>query len=69
MLRFTIGFTALLAACGQNLGERCQLDSDCSPGLACMLRENGDRITGGVCVVASDMGSEPEDLSTSDGVI
>jgi hypothetical protein len=38
-----------LAACGQNLGERCQLTSDCNPGLICTLTSGGDCRTGGVC--------------------
>ena len=47
MLRILI--VSLLAACGQNLGERCQLTSDCAPGLICTLTNNGDCVTGGFC--------------------
>jgi hypothetical protein len=26
-----------LVGCGQGIGDRCQLDSDCDPGLVCVL--------------------------------
>jgi len=30
-----LGLSAILAACGQNEGGRCQVDSDCGSGLSC----------------------------------
>jgi hypothetical protein len=38
-----------LFACGQAVGERCQLDRDCQHGLMCQLPPNGTREVGGIC--------------------
>jgi hypothetical protein len=49
--RVAVTFVAMLwlAACGQGVGERCQLDRDCQSGLMCVLPPNGTRLVGGVC--------------------
>jgi hypothetical protein len=43
----------LILACGygckSNVGDRCQLDSDCGAGLACVLLQGGNCQTGGAC--------------------
>ncbi len=63
-----------LVACTQGIGDRCQLDSDCDPGLVCVLPATWScpdsipkcpaNLVGGSCQVAGpDLG---EDLATSD---
>ena len=39
-----LGLSAILAACGQNEGGRCQVDSDCGSGLVCNSPVNGNGI-------------------------
>ena len=41
--------TVALGGCKQGSGSRCQLRSDCAPGLLCILPANGNCVTGGVC--------------------
>ena len=64
----------LLAACSQSVGERCQLDSDCDPGLVCVLPATWQcppnipkcpaNLVGGSCQESGpDLG---EDLATDD---
>jgi hypothetical protein len=40
-----LGLSAILAACGQNEGGRCQVDSDCGSGLSC----NNPAYGNGIC--------------------
>ena len=39
-----LGLSAVFAACGQNEGGRCQVNSDCASGLTCDQPLNGNGI-------------------------
>jgi hypothetical protein len=60
--------SSLLAGCKQAEGERCQIDDDCMPGLACVLSST-TREAGGYCksttapAVLPDL-AIPRDLAT-----
>lgn len=64
--------SSLLAGCKQAEGERCQIDDDCMPGLACVLSST-TREAGGYCksttapAVLPDLATRPTppDLATS----
>jgi hypothetical protein len=45
--------TVALSGCKQGSGSRCQLRSDCGPGLLCVLPANGNCVVGGVCEPAT----------------
>jgi hypothetical protein len=49
LVAVTVVAMLALAACGQGVGERCQLDRDCANGLTCVLPPNGTREIGGKC--------------------
>lgn len=51
LVALALGSLLSLGGCGQGLGERCQLDSDCQDDLRCSIPpENGGPVIGGVCV-------------------
>jgi hypothetical protein len=41
-----LGLSAMLAACGQGEGGRCQVDSDCASGLVCLAPSYGNGTCG-----------------------
>jgi len=55
-----LGLSAILAACGQNEGGRCQVNSDCASGLACKEFANGN----GICRLSDD--TSTPDAATND---
>src|SRR5664279_5238380 len=54
-----LGLSAILAACGQNEGGRCQVNSDCASGLTCRPA-NGNGICG------SGIDNSAADAATND---
>jgi hypothetical protein len=57
-----LGLSAILAACGQNEGGRCQVSSDCGSGLECKEFVNGN----GICRRSGD--TSTSDAATTSGV-
>jgi phage-related tail fiber protein len=63
-----VGVAALwLSACGQDLGERCEQNSDCKSG-SCSVMSGPTSAMGGVCEDGTQTGSS-SDASTSDAAV
>src|SRR5438105_648039 len=60
-----------LAGCKQGLGDRCQIDADCSSDLICVLPQTGSISEGGTCqppgTGALDLGSTNDLSAVSTG--
>ena len=63
---FALAASFGLAACSQQAGDRCQVQSDCECGLICVLPAGGTPAIGGTCEapVTPDIG--PPDLTPED---
>jgi hypothetical protein len=44
-----------LTACKQQVGDRCQVQSDCEDGLLCVLPAGGTPQSGGTCQTTSSL--------------
>jgi hypothetical protein len=72
-LGVSLAASLLLSACKQDVGDRCQVTSDCRDGLICVLGNNSS-LTGGTCqstgggvsVDAATVDSGTPDLSVTD---
>jgi hypothetical protein len=74
MLSFRLAFALLItlavAGCKQQLGDRCQVDSDCAGNLFCVVPQAGSEGVsgGGTCQEAADASvadsSSPADTAT-----
>ncbi len=60
-----LGSVGLLAACKQNVGERCQLTDDCAPGLVCEFGGNTPAM-GGYCKDPKVTTNNTVDMATAD---
>ena len=60
-----LGTVGLLAACKQNVGERCQLSDDCAPGLVCEFGGNTPAM-GGYCKDPKVTTNNTADMATPD---